>query len=33
VVIMTPDQLGAIDGIAMDVIPDPVVGHPVSFVR
>jgi iron-chelate-transporting ATPase len=31
--IMTPDQLEAIYGIAMDVIPHPVTGQPVSFVR
>ena len=31
--IMTPHQLEAIYGIAMDVIPHPVTGHPVSFVR
>ncbi|WP_404292013.1 ATP-binding cassette domain-containing protein [Microvirga sp. RSM25] len=31
--IMTPSQLEAIYGIAMDVIPHPVTGQPVSFVR
>jgi len=31
--IMTPRQLEAIYGIAMDVIPHPVTGLPVSFVR
>jgi iron complex transport system ATP-binding protein len=31
--IMTPHQLQAIYGIAMDVIPHPVTGQPVSFVR
>jgi iron complex transport system ATP-binding protein len=31
--IMTPHQLQAIYGIAMDVIPHPVTGRPVSFVR
>jgi iron complex transport system ATP-binding protein len=31
--IMTPGQLEAIYGIAMDVIPHPFTGQPVSFVR
>jgi iron complex transport system ATP-binding protein len=31
--IMTPEQLEEIYGIAMDVIPHPVTGLPVSFVR
>ena len=31
--IMTPSRLEAIYGIAMDVIPHPVTGQPVSFVR
>jgi ferric hydroxamate transport system ATP-binding protein len=31
--IMTPNRLEAIYGIAMDVIPHPVTGQPVSFVR
>ena len=31
--IMTPQQLEAIYGIAMDVIPHPITGQPVSFVR
>lgn len=31
--IMTPNQLQAIYGISMDVIPHPVTGQPVSFVR
>lgn len=31
--IMTPDRLKAIYGIAMDVIPHPVTGQSVSFVR
>lgn len=31
--IMTPDQLHAIYGIAMEVIPHPLTGQPVSFVR
>jgi iron complex transport system ATP-binding protein len=30
--IMTPQQLEAIYGIAMDVIPHPITGQPVSFV-
>ena len=31
--IMTPSRLEGIYGIAMDVIPHPVTGQPVSFVR
>ncbi|WP_432807292.1 ATP-binding cassette domain-containing protein [Microvirga terrae] len=31
--IMTPRQLQAIYGVAMEVIPHPITGQPVSFVR
>lgn len=31
--IMTPEQLKAIYGIAMDTIPHPETGRPISFVR
>jgi len=30
---MTPRQLQAIYGVAMEVIPHPITGQPVSFVR